>query len=291
MTPPEVFALRPTGGPANSPGWSLRVIPNKFPVVQGASGQGGGTSSARELLPAEQATGVHEVVIETPRHVTTIAALPEKEMVDVLAAFRRRLLEIRRRRGIRYVLIFKNQGPEGGASIEHTHSQIVGLPKVPEQIARSLRAARRYDKEHGRCLLCDVLQTETAAGERLIDESEAFVAFSKHAGRFPYESRICPRLHQGTFESASEEALHDLAAMLRRLLRALDRVEPEAGYNLMLHTSPAGRRHEAYYHWHLELSPRLTGIAGFELATDWHMNPVTPEQAAQRLRQAIAELG
>jgi UDPglucose--hexose-1-phosphate uridylyltransferase len=291
MTPPEVFAPRPAGGPANGPGWSLRVFPNKFPMVQRGVKGSGVVSPPEGLLSAEAATGVHEALVETSRHETSMARLPEAEIADVLAAFRSRLIKIKRDRKIRYVLIFKNQGRAAGASLEHTHSQLLGLSKVPEQAERSLRTARRHYTQHGRCLLCEILQTEIAAGERVIDESNAFVALSKHAARFPYESRICPRSHQSTFEGAPVALLAELAAMLRRLLRALEHIAPQAAYNLMLHTAPAGNRHDSYWHWYLELSPRLTGIAGFELATDWHTNQVTPEQAAQQLREAIAESG
>jgi UDPglucose--hexose-1-phosphate uridylyltransferase len=290
MTPPEIFALRPAGGLADGPGWSLRVFPNKFPAVRPALKRDSTPSPASSLLPAETATGVHEVLVETSRHETSMARLSEAEISDVLAVFQRRLLEIRRDRAIRYVLIFKNQGRAGGASLDHTHCQLVGFPKVPEQVARSLRAARRYYKERGCCSLCDLLRAEIAARERVIDETGAFAALSKHAARFPFESRVCPKNHLGRFETIPPQDLPDLAAILRRLLCALQHVAPEAGYNLMLHTSPAGDRHETYHHWHLELSPRLTGIAGFELATGWHMNPVTPEQAALRLRQAVAEV-
>jgi UDPglucose--hexose-1-phosphate uridylyltransferase len=290
-TPPEVFALRKEGTEADTPGWFVRVVPNKFPALIPAA-----QSMETPILRADQplkrgdpAIGVHEAIIESPRHVTSLALLSESEIARILAVYRHRLLDLRRDNSIRYALIFKNEGRLAGASIPHVHSQLMALQRIPRLARRALRRASRHYEREGRCLACDLIRNESAAGDRLIHESSGFVVVANDAGRFPYESRILPKAHQAEFELAAPEQLLDLAATLRRLLRALDSVVKGAAYNLTLHSAPPGVSCQAWHHWYLELIPRLTRIAGFEFASGWHVNTVAPEQAAEQLRKVVRE--
>jgi len=288
-TPPEVFALRKEGTAANTPGWFVRVVPNKFPALQ-SPGQTPVLGAEQPLKRGDAAIGVHEAIIESPRHVTSLAALSESEIAQVLAVYRHRLLDLRRDASIRYALIFKNEGRLAGASMPHVHSQLMALRRIPRLARRALRQASRHYEREGRCLACDLIRNELAAAERLIHENDGFVVVANDAGRFPYESRILPKTHRAEFELTAPEQLLELAATLRRLLRALDGVVKDAAYNLTLHTAPPGTPCQAWYHWYLDLIPRLTRIAGFEFASGWHVNTVAPEQAAQQLRKAFQDL-
>ena len=288
-TPPEVFALRKEGTAADTPGWFVRVVPNKFPALQPAA-QTPAPRADQPLKRGDPAIGVHEAIIESPRHVTSLAALSESEIAQILAVYRHRLLDLRRDTSIRYALIFKNEGRLAGASMPHVHSQLMALQRIPRLARRALRQASRHYEREGRCLACALIRNELAAGERLIYESAGFVLVANDAGRFPYESRILPKAHQAEFEMTPPEQVLELAATLRRLLRGLDGVVNGAAYNLTLHSAPPGAVCQAWYHWYLELIPRLTRIAGFEFASGWHVNTVAPEQAAQQLRKAFQEV-
>ena len=287
-TPPEVLARRPPQLPANGPGWTIRVVPNKFPAVDYTAP---GARPRRALsegvfFESEPGTGVHEVIIESPRHVESLAELTEDEMVQALTAYRDRILELRGKPGIRYALLFKNEGRAAGASLGHIHSQLIALPRVPESIRQSLHRARRFQAENGLCIFCELIQREMLSRERVIEQSAHFVTLSQYAARFPYESCIYPKSHQACFEQSTPEELRDLAGALKRWVLSLAAVTERPSYNLTLHTSPMQKGAEACFHWRLELTPRLGGIAGFELATGWNMNTVTPEQAAEQLRGA-----
>jgi UDPglucose--hexose-1-phosphate uridylyltransferase len=207
---------------------------------------------------------------------------------DLFGVYRDRLAALRREPGLEYAQVFKNHGPEAGASVEHAHSQVLALPHVPRDVRAELDAAAAYHGAHGRCPFCDLLARELAAGERVVIASEHCVAFTAFAGRFPYETWVVPRQHGGHFDRLSEAELDDLAAVMRSLLRRLHRAGPRA-YNYVLHTAPLPAPEPAHYHWHWEVLPRVTGIAGYELATGYYINPLPPEDAAQRLRELATD--
>ena len=267
-TPHEVCALRDDGTAPDSPGWRVRVVPNLFPAMR---------------RDAKSAYGVHEVVIECPHHESSLAALSAEQVRQVFAVYRDRLVALRADPRLAYVQVFKNHGAPAGASVEHAHSQILAGSEVPRDIRAELDGATAYHAHHGRCAFCDLIDRELAAGERLVLAGEHVVAIAAWAGRFPYETWLLPRRHAAHYDRLSDTELADLAVVARSLLRRLASAAGDPAYNVILHTAPAAA--DESFHWHWEILPRLTGIAGYELATGCYLNPLPPEEAAAMLRE------
>ncbi len=263
--------------------WQVRVVPNKFPALslnqQAFAPQ---DTSSLESVP-QMPLGAHEVIIETPRHVQDITELSPDEVARVLRVYRQRLRDWSEHDSIRYVSIFKNVGVAAGASLEHAHSQLIALPDVPPAIIAELGSAEYYFAKHRKCIFCQVLTEELSHGKRLVFENESFVAFCAYAGRQPYETWIVPRDHNAQFEHLTNEESLQLAAVIQRLVRSLRSRLSRLSYNLMLHTSPFRQDAADYYHWHFELVPRCTQLAGFEWGTGMFINPLSPERAAAAL--------
>jgi UDPglucose--hexose-1-phosphate uridylyltransferase len=281
-TPHEILALRAPGTRPDQPGWRIRVVPNRFPAVRCDAAS---ESFADPLFTLEPGYGAHEVVIECPHHEPSVAALPADQVRDLFAVYRDRLAALRADPRLAYVQVFKNHGVGAGASVEHAHSQILGLPQVPRLVQDELDGAAAYHRAHGRCIFCDLLERELAAGERVVLAGEHCVAVAAFAGRFPYETWVLPRRHAAHYDRLTTAELTDVSAVIRAVLRRLGAVVPDASYNYVLHTAPAAAGEVPHYHWHWEVLPRLTGIAGYELASGYFLNPVPPEVAATRLRE------
>jgi UDPglucose--hexose-1-phosphate uridylyltransferase len=282
--PPEVLAYRGNGSGRDVPGWSLRVVPNKFPAL---GIEGGLNREGEGLYDRMNGIGAHEVVIETPDHQSTLAALPQKQVESVLWSYRDRILDLRKDRRFKYILVFKNHGEAAGASLEHTHSQLIALPVIPKQVLEEVEGARQYYADRERCVFCDILYQE-AGGVRLVAENERFLALSPFAPRFPFELWLVPKAHQSAFEDSSQRDFEQLAALLKDMLQRLDAVLDHPAYNYVIHTSPVPDTAHDYYHWHLEIMPKLTKQAGFEWGTGFFINPTPPEEAAAFLRDAAS---
>jgi len=280
-TPPEVYALRPEGSPPNTPGWRLRVVKNKFPALV-ADERLEQTSTG--VFDWMSGVGDHEVVIETPHHNTRLFDLAVEEVADVIWAYRERMRALKGDARFRFVLVFKNHGVAAGASLEHSHSQLVALPIVPKRVFEEMEGARTYHADHHQCIFCDIIKQEIAAGSRIIEERDGVIAIAPFASRFPFETWIIPQDHHSSFEEM--EDYHGLPQVLRGVLRRMDRVLKDPPFNFVIHTSPFGEDTQAYYHWHLEIMPRVTKVAGFEWGTGFYINPTPPEEAAQYLREA-----
>ena len=263
QTPPEVFAVREGGG-ADSPGWQLRVVPNLYPAIP------------REPTSGE-AFGIHEVIVETPRHTARMGDLSQEELFLVLSAWRGRFREARRDDRLHYGLIFKNQGPNAGASLEHPHSQFIALPFVPERIRARVRALQGGESRLQ-------VQRELESLDHLVATSRRLAAISPNASRFSYELWVMPKISESRFEECDDGLLEEAAALLGRLLQALDGMLDRPDYHLLVHTAPLG---EDQYWWHIELFPRLNRVAGFEWATGVFINQVAPGEATRSWRQAL----
>lgn len=283
-TPPEVLAYRANGGSPNSPGWKLRVVPNKFPVL-GIEGEL--NKQGEGLFDKMNGIGAHEVIIETPNHEKTFDELTEKEIEDVLWAFHDRVLDLKKDKRFRYILIFKNHGAAAGASLEHTHSQLIAMPIVPKRVREEVNGARSHFEMKERCIYCDIIRQEREAGVRLILENKDFVVIAPYAPRFPFETYILPKLHDSCFEEAQRYEYESLAQISKEVLGRLVRVLDKPAYNIMIHTSPFGEEINDFYHWHIEIMPKLTKVAGFEWGTGFYINPTPPEEAAKFLREAV----
>ncbi len=291
-TPPEILAYRslPNGGPPperDSPGWRVRVVPNKFPAL-GIEGNLG--RQAEGMFDRMNGIGAHEVIIETPDHNQTLSTLSEKRIEDVLWAFRDRVLDLKQDKRFKYILIFKNHGEAAGASLEHAHSQLIALPILPKQVVEELEGGKEYYRYKERCIFCDIIRQEMDSGVRIVAENQDFVTMAPYAPRFPFETWILPKRHESAFENSASHIYENLAQALKNLLMKVDRVLDNPAYNLVIHTSPVQETTNDYYHWHIEIMPKLTKMAGFEWGTGFYINPTPPEEAAKFLREARVEV-
>ncbi|MEX2264343.1 MAG: galactose-1-phosphate uridylyltransferase [Bryobacteraceae bacterium] len=281
-TPPEIMAFRPRGEP-NQPGWTLRVVPNKFPAL-GIEGEL--NRQGEGMFDRMTGIGAHEVIVETPDHEARLVDLSERQVEDLLWAFRDRMLDLKKDKRLCYIVIFKNHGEAAGASLAHSHSQIIALPVVPKRVREELDGAKTYFTYKERCAYCDVIRQETQSGARLVTETDMFVVLQPYAPRFPFETLILPKRHRSHFEDADAPSFQNLAWVLRSTLRKLDKVLECAPYNFVIHTAPIQQAPMEHYHWHVEIMPKLTKVAGFEWATGFYINPTPPEEAARFLRDA-----
>ncbi|MFQ5509728.1 MAG: galactose-1-phosphate uridylyltransferase [Leptospirillia bacterium] len=282
FTPPEIHSLRKDGEKA----WDLRVIPNKFPVLQV---EGNLDREGDGLYDKMNGLGAHEVIIETPEHHLEMAHLPLENLCHVIRAYQERYIDLKRDFRFRYALIFKNQGLAAGASLEHPHSQLIALPVVPKRVQEELAGARRHHDYKERCIFCDILRQDLKNGSRVVLENEDFVVLSPYAARFPFETWVLPKDHQSCFEAISADQVHSLARILKNLLLRLDQVLSDPPFNFMIHTTPLQEGPNDYYHWHVEVIPKLTKVAGFEWGSGFYINPTAPEEATQFLREAKVE--
>jgi UDPglucose--hexose-1-phosphate uridylyltransferase len=287
QTPGETYAVR-SEGDADGPDWLLRVVPNKFAVVSPESPFD--QKHVAGPFPWASGFGYHEVVIESPRHDADLTSMDPGEIHRVLEAYLARAGALRRRPHVRFNLIFRNHGEQAGTSLPHPHSQIVALPLVPSGVRDRLESAARYFGATGRSAYADIFKAESNAGERMIVESNHFVAFEPFASRLPFETWIVPTRHRAAFVDIDSDELLDLARVLGQTLRSLRVVLGDFNYNYVIHSVPCGEERRADFCWHIQILPRLTNAAGFELGTGMEINITLPEDAAARLRAAADHL-
>ena len=282
-TPPHVALYRPRKASmkANGRDWLIRVVPNKYPAFRP---EGDASVLQEGLYAGSDAVGAQEVIIESPRHVASLSQLNDEEVTLLLQAYRDRMLAFRQEGRYRYVLVFKNVGPQAGASLEHSHSQVVATPMVPGEVAREVAAARRLFRQHRVCFFCRVIEDELEHGQRLVMRTDRFVVLCPYASRMPFEMWILPHVHAAHFEEQDNGELAELAGLLRHMIAKLETLHGPLAYNYFVHTVPFDTSSPRHYHWHLEIFPRLTTTAGFEWGAGCYINPVLPEQAAAILR-------
>ena len=285
-TPDEVWALRPDGSDANRPGWLVRVVPNKFPALRI---EGELERSGEGLYDRMNGVGAHEVVIEAPWHDATIERLPVGHLAEVLRAYRERIRDLAKDPRLEYVMVFKNHGDPAGASLEHTHSQLIATPIVPIMVEEELAGAIQHFRMKQRCIWCDIVRQERRDKLRVIREAEGFVAIAPFAPRFPFETWILPVAHRSSFEGTPVEQLTPLADLLCTVLAAMAKHLGDPPYNFMLHSAPLRTPALDHFHWHLEIIPKLTRVAGFEWGTGFFINPTPPEEAAEYLRGEVPD--
>lgn len=291
-SPPEIYASRPNGSGPNRPGWEIRVVPNKFPAlkVEGELNRHG-----YGIYDAMNGIGAHEVIIETPQHDLGLADMPLPQLELVLRAYRDRLCDLFNDRRFRYVMIFKNYGLAAGATLAHPHTQLIATPVTPITVALELRSAMEHFYLKERCLFCDIIHSELAEGSRVVTTNERYVALTPYASRFPFEVFLAPRHHRHDFATITDDEIRSLAEIFRDTMRRIKIALKDPPYNFIIHTVPNTRAAkkrfthwqsiEHDFHWHIEILPRLTRVAGFEWGTGLYINPTSPEEAAQFLRE------
>ena len=280
MTPNEVAAYR--NGGKDKPGWWVRVVPNRFPALTPEASDGRSDDPFFRYMPG---AGRHEVIIETPEHNVPFALLSDHQVEEVTLMYRDRYRAIRDDRFVKAVILFKNKGEAAGTSIEHPHAQIVGTPVVPEHIRDKYGVAIRYYDDTGRCLYCDVVERERKAKERIIFESEEFVAFHPFASRSPFETWITPKRHAPSFGQISIESAKRFALVLKAVLAKLYRHLNDPDYNVVFHSAPIEDENKPYFLWHVQIIPRLATVAGFEIGSGIYINTALPEETAAYLNE------
>jgi len=287
--------------------WLVRVVPNKFPAVTAGDPNKAwpdvepsrrreacchepaqpADSVSESLFLRRQTSGAHEVIIETPQHVSSITRLPVDHVALILEAYRQRLVYWRAHAEMKYAVIFKNYGADAGATLVHSHSQLIGTNFVPTDVQRVHRRLASYYRTHHQCYWCDLLEQELACGERTITSSEHFVAICPFASRFPFSVSVLPRRHRSSFEECSQEEIADFSQVVLQVLKAIEAEHPRCAYNYVLQTSPFDCCDLDACHWRFKIIPRLNKVAGFEWSSDCFINTVFPETAAQALRTRI----
>jgi UDPglucose--hexose-1-phosphate uridylyltransferase len=288
-TPPELAAYRGQDTERDGPGWTVRTIPNKFPSLAPTAGPS--PDRSEETVDVRRpGFGFHEVVIESPEHVT-LSKLPAEQVRQAVRMMGERVRALSATPGVAAVILFENFGPESGGTLTHPHAQLVGLPVVPPLLLEEAEGAERFASTAGAaCAFEQVAANERREGVRMVLDDGTLTAYAPFASQHPFEVRVQPLRHAASFGDASEDEQSHLAEVLQRLLRALDRVVPGSSYNFVSRSFAQGRPEARSYHWHFDLLPRLIRPDGFEVGGGIAVNPVPPESAAAQLRAAFDHL-
>lgn len=280
-TPNEIFAFRQQDTLVDQPGWRVRVVPNKFPALKI---EGNLQKKGDGIYDHMNGIGAHEVVLECPFHEKSMAQLPESYIREILWVYQERLNDLKKDPRMVYGMIFKNVGIAAGASMEHSHSQIIVTPILPVNVLEEMNGALEFYNYRGRCIYCDIISQELKADCRVIMDSPGYLVIAPYASRFPFETWIIPKHHGSNYENTSKSELEELAVVLKTVLLKLEIALDGPAYNYMIHTGALNSPPTTHYHWHIEIIPRLTKVAGFEWGTGFYINHIPPEQAASVLR-------
>jgi UDPglucose--hexose-1-phosphate uridylyltransferase len=285
-TPPEIMAYRNYGTHPNGPGWRVRVVPNKFPALQV---EGNLEKRGDGIYDMMNGIGAHEVIIECPHGETNMSRLSVDAIREVLWVYHDRLVDLKRDRRLVHALIFKNKGALAGASLQHSHSQLMATSVVPISIWEEMTGSLEFFNYRGRCIFEDMIQQELATGARIVLDTPSFVVFCPFASRFAFETWILPKQQSSHYENITRPAVEELGTVLKTVLRKLELALDDPPYNYVIHTAPFNQPELPHYLWHIEIFPRLTRVAGFEWGSGFYINPVMPEQAAAFLRDVDLE--
>lgn len=280
-TPPEIIAYRNNSSSPNSPGWDIRTIPNKYSTFSLKSDV---NVNYDGLNTSCMAIGQHEVIIETPEHNIELHEFNIDKISLLFKMFQERYIALADNEKIKYIQIYKNRGIFAGASLEHSHSQILALPIVPE-VNKGLA---KYYQNASSCFICDLIEQERQNKVRVIYEGAEFIVISPYAPRFAYEIWVIPIKHTPHFGNISKDERQILAVIMQLLLKTIIATLGNPSYNIVINSAPIGSKEDAY-HWFIEITPRLIITAGVEVATGIYMNPVSPELAAILFREKIKD--
>jgi UDPglucose--hexose-1-phosphate uridylyltransferase len=286
-TPHEILAYRERATRPDEKGWRVRVVPNKFPALQI---EGALEKRGDGIYDRMNGVGAHEVILECPFHEISIANLSEENIREILWVYRDRLIDLKKDPRLVYGMVFKNVGAAAGASLEHSHSQLIVTPIVPINVWEEMSGSLEFFNYRGRCIYCDMVHQELGAGKRIVLDAPNFVSFCPYASRFPFETWILPKNHNSHYENIQKNEVDELGTVLKTILKKLETALDNPAYNYIIHTSPFDTQLLPHYHWHMEIIPRLTRVAGFEWGTGFYINPVPPEQGAQFLHDTEVDL-
>jgi UDPglucose--hexose-1-phosphate uridylyltransferase len=293
MTPPAVLVYLKSGKGIRKgkdkngfrhKNWLIRCIPNLYPAFAPPKTE----ISRKKIMKSSDlavAVGHHEVLVESPNHDEHPADARIQQLVYVVNAYVDRLRDLSAKPYVRYVSIFRNHGLEAGASLSHAHSQIIATPFIPKIAEDELKASRKFWEQNRKCIFCDILEKERE-GPRLILENSKFIVFAPYASVNPIEFWILPKEHEATLLDLSQTEVKTFAETLKACLNGLKQLANDPPYNYGFHLA-VNENERGYYHWHLEVYPKLAIWAGFEKSTGIYINTVTPEAAAESLRKII----
>lgn len=291
-TLPEVFAFRSKRSKKDGPGWDVRVVPS---ISQRLDVSGSLDRRGVGMYDVMDPVGAHEIIVESPEHFTNIHELPRKQIELVIRSSANRITELGKNQKLKYCLLFKNHGLRAGGSrtTKHVRSQIIATPVTPTRVKEELRGARFYYKFKDRCIFCDIVRQELESGERVVMDTKTMLVIAPFASRFPFELWILPKAHSSDFVNIEKDEVRDLADVFKTVFAKLSKALNDPPYNYMLHTAPfrhakrPGYWHTIKddYHWHIEVTPRITEVAGFEWGSGFYINPTAPEDAAKYLRE------
>jgi UDPglucose--hexose-1-phosphate uridylyltransferase len=274
MTPKEAFSISRDGQ-----GWSVRVIPNKFPFFHI---EGGFDRRPEGMYDLMEAIGAHEIVVESHEHHQSLATMEPHQIKRILLAYRERFIDLERDKRFQHLLIMKNYP---GVFNHHPHSHLMAMPVIPRRIDEEVWGALDYYQRKERCIFCDIIQEEISAKKRVILETVHFLVFSPFASRYPFETWIIPKAHSPDFHHITEEEMGDLSLAIQPLFIRFFRLLSDPPYSFTLHTSPIQNRfHRQEYHWHIEIRLRIGLREGFEWGAGFFVNSTPPEDAAACLR-------
>lgn len=282
LTPPEVDADRPSDTAKDTPGWLTRTVPNKYPALTNEP------EVAKKIVGVfEKCKGVgeHEVIIEGPDHNKQLADLSLEEIKRVILVCKRRSIKLGQDSRFKYVLIFKNYGLAAGASLEHSHTQLISLPIVPRRVSEEFECMHRYFVDKKSCLFCDILKQEMEEKLREVSENQDFYAFCPFASRSPFEVTIVPKKHKTAFTDINQGQVDNFSQILKDILTRIKVLLDDPPYNFIIHTNPLNGNGNEIYHWHAEIMPKLSKIAGFEWGTGFYINSTPPELASKYLKE------
>jgi UDPglucose--hexose-1-phosphate uridylyltransferase len=285
-TPPALATYPEVGSAGRGVGWQVRVVPNRYAALHSESVLG---RSCGGLFESLGGYGEHEVIIESPDHVVSLTDLSDEQAFLTFLCYRDRLRHWRGVPNLASGFAFKNVGPAAGASLEHTHSQLIVMPVVPLTLQSELSGSDRFFRKHRQCAFCAVIDEELERDVRIVCRTDNFVAFCPFASRFPYEMWIVPAQHASHFEEIETAWIRELAQLAVDVIGRMEAVLGRPDYNYLIHSAPFDTSAVDHYHWHIEIFPRTTTTAGFEWGTGFHINPVPPEDAVSRLR-AVSQL-
>jgi UDPglucose--hexose-1-phosphate uridylyltransferase len=264
------------------PGWTVRVVPNKFPALQPDAKAEVAEVTTRHRM--RDGYGLHEVIIESPRHDADLVSMTDAQIEAVVSAYRDRLKHLLNRPGIEAVVLFRNHGPWGGASLPHPHAQALALGLVPPTLALLAHWGHRYYLDHGCCPTCDEIAGERDLGSRIVEETQNFLVLVPFAPEHPCETWIVPIEHQASFLHMDDLQLAEFARLLRRTLDRLLCAKDDPPYNFVIDSAARTHLQSPYLHWRLRIAPNLATGGGFELGAGMAINPSNPEDDASVLR-------
>jgi len=275
-TPHETLAFRSSDSEPNGPGWQVRIIPNKYPAIVPAS----------DMASNLDTNGVHEVIIECPQSESHFTRLKLSQIKLVFQSYRNRLRELAKDKQISHATIFKNHGPAAGASLAHSHSQLMATAFIPPAIQQELSFTAEHFKKTNRDYFGEHLLTEQTFRKRIVAQTDDFLVICPQASRFSFEMHIYPRSKEAHFYQTKDKTLGAMAKVMLQSLKRLEKVAADPDFNFVLHTAPFANKQTPGFRWHWEIYPRLSGIAGWELGAGSYVNPLFPETAAKLLRNA-----